>query len=71
MINGDEDVREDPWCKKRNKIRNKDNEDIQDKLRVSPVQYKMRKVKLRWFGHVWRRGENVTVRRCDSLVVVS
>ena len=52
MINGDEDVREDPWCTKRNKIRNKDNEDIQDKLRVSPVQYKMRKVKLRWFGHV-------------------
>ena len=71
MTNGDEVVGVEPWRTKRNNIRNEDNEDIQDKLRASPVQYKMRKVKLRWFGHVWRRGENVTVRRCDSLVVVS
>ena len=71
MTNGDEVVGVDPWRTKRNNIRKEDNEYIQDKLRVSPVQYKMRKVKLRWFGHVWRRGENITVRRCDSLVVVS
>ena len=41
MTNGDEDVGVDPWCTKRNNIRKEDNEDIQDKLRVSPVQYKM------------------------------
>ena len=52
MTNGDEVVGVDPWRTKRNNIRKEDNEDIQDKLRVSPVQYKMRKVKLRWFGHV-------------------
>ena len=39
MTNGDEDVGVDQWCTKRNKIRNEDNEDIQAKLRVSPMQY--------------------------------
>ena len=41
MTNGDEVVGVDPWRTKRNNIRNEDNEDIQDKLMVSPVQYKM------------------------------
>ena len=41
MTNGDEVVGVDPWRTKRNNIRKEDNEDIQDKLMVSPVQYKM------------------------------
>nr|XP_009775638.1 PREDICTED: uncharacterized protein LOC104225513 [Nicotiana sylvestris] len=46
------------------------NEVIRDKAGVVPVEDKMREVRLRWYGHVKRRGVDAPVRRCERLVVV-
>lgn len=45
---------------RRDKIR---NEIIRDKARVARIEYKMRKARLRWFGHVKRRTLDAQVRR--------
>nr|XP_009791670.1 PREDICTED: uncharacterized protein LOC104238877 [Nicotiana sylvestris]XP_016454062.1 PREDICTED: uncharacterized protein LOC107778337 [Nicotiana tabacum] len=45
------------------------NEVIRDKMDVISVEDKMREVRLRWFGHVKRRGTNAPVRRCARLAL--
>ncbi|KAF3624971.1 Long chain acyl-CoA synthetase 6, peroxisomal [Capsicum annuum] len=43
------------------------NEAIREKMGVASVEDKMREGRLRWFGHVMRRGTNAPVRRCERL----
>ncbi|KAF3674589.1 putative peptidyl-prolyl cis-trans isomerase FKBP17-1, chloroplastic-like [Capsicum annuum] len=45
------------------------NEIIRETVGVVSVEEKMREVRLRWFGHVMRRGTDVPVRRCERLVL--
>ncbi|KAG5619034.1 hypothetical protein H5410_018858 [Solanum commersonii] len=45
------------------------NEIIREKVGVASVVDKLRKARLRWFGHVKRRGADSPVRRCEGLVV--
>lgn len=45
------------------------NENIWDNLEVAPTEDKRRNNHLRWFGHVWRRLINATVRRIYCLKV--
>ncbi|KAF3644377.1 putative filament-like plant protein 3-like isoform X1 [Capsicum annuum] len=51
---------------RRDRIR---NENIQEKVGVTLVEDKMRKVRLRWFGHVMRRRTNAPVQRCERLTM--
>ncbi|KAF3632917.1 hypothetical protein FXO37_27265 [Capsicum annuum] len=45
------------------------NEIIREKVGVASVEDKIRKVRLRWFGHVMRRGTDAPVRRCERLAL--
>ncbi|KAG5626964.1 hypothetical protein H5410_012182, partial [Solanum commersonii] len=45
------------------------NEVIREKVGVASVVDKLREARLRWFGHVKRRGTDAPVRRCEGLVV--
>ncbi|KAG5594321.1 hypothetical protein H5410_035553 [Solanum commersonii] len=45
------------------------NEVIREKVGVASVVDKLREARLRWFGHVRRRGADAPVRRCEGLVV--
>ncbi|WMV09787.1 hypothetical protein MTR67_003172 [Solanum verrucosum] len=55
-----------PRLKRSDKIR---NEVIREKVGVASVVDKLREARLRWFGHVKRRGADAPVRRCEGLVV--
>ncbi|KAF3621027.1 Pyrroline-5-carboxylate reductase [Capsicum annuum] len=46
------------------------NEIIRENVRVASVEDKMREVRLRWFGHVMRRGSNAPVRSYCYLCVL-
>ncbi|WMV18154.1 hypothetical protein MTR67_011539 [Solanum verrucosum] len=45
------------------------NEVIWEKVGVASMADKMKKARLRWFGHVKRRCANPLVRRCERLGV--
>ncbi|KAG5580363.1 hypothetical protein H5410_050990 [Solanum commersonii] len=45
------------------------NEVIREKVGVASVVDKLREARLRWFGHMKRRGADAPVRRCEGLVV--
>ena len=50
-----------------NRIR---NEVIREKEGVAPIEENLRETKLRWFGHVKRRGENELVRRYEVINLI-
>ena len=62
-----ENVAMDVWGLTRgDKVR---NEIIREKVGVASVEDKMREGRLRWFGHVMRRGTDTPVWRCERLAL--
>ena len=49
---------------RRDKMR---NEDIRTKIGVASIEEKMRKNRLRWFGHVRRRPTDAPIRRVEHI----
>jgi len=47
-----------------NRIR---NAMIRWRVKVAPIDDKMRETLLRWFGHVNRRSVNASMRRCETI----
>jgi len=47
-----------------NKIKNKA---IRGKIRVEPIEDKMREAGLHWFRHIRRRPSDVPVKRCETI----
>ena len=45
------------------------NEEIRIKIRVAPINEKMRENHLRWFGHVQRRATNAPVKKSELIQV--
>lgn len=45
------------------------HEVIRDKVDVTSLEDKMRETRLRWFGHVKRRGIHAPVRWCERLAL--
>ena len=45
------------------------NEDVTRRCRVKNLEHRLRKVGLRWFGHVKRRDKNSILRRATELEV--
>ena len=43
------------------------NENIRSLIRVAPIKNKMRKNRLRWFGHIGRRPMDAHVRRVEKI----
>jgi len=43
------------------------NEVIREKVGVVHIEEKLKEIRLRWFGHVKRRGVNAAVRGCETI----
>jgi len=46
------------------------NEVIREKVEVAPIEQKLRETRLRWFGHVKRRGMNAPVRMYEAINLI-
>jgi len=46
------------------------NEVIRKKVRVAPIEEKLRETRLRWFRNVKRRGVSAPVRRCEAINLI-
>ena len=44
------------------------NANIRDMVGVVPIKDKMRKNRLRWFEHIYRKSTNVVVRKNDRII---
>ena len=42
----------------------KKNEELRELLGLEPVSFMIKKIRLRWFGHVERKDDNDWVKRC-------
>ena len=51
---------------RRDRIR---NETIREMVGVAPIEEKLRKNRLRWFGHVYRRPADAVVKRMDMITL--
>lgn len=40
---------------------------IRNKVKVTPMDNKMRETRFRWFGHVRRRSEDAPMIRCEKI----
>lgn len=47
------------------------NEDIRDKIRVAPIEDKMKENHLTWFCYVYRRAEEAVVRRMAGVQITT
>jgi len=47
------------------------NEVVRGKLQVASIDVKMREARLRWYGHVRRRHQGESVRRCEYITIGS
>ncbi|KAJ7976901.1 Retrovirus-related Pol polyprotein LINE-1 [Quillaja saponaria] len=45
------------------------NEEIRKKVKVAPIEEKMRENRLRWFGHIQRRPMDAVVKQGDMVQV--
>ena len=45
------------------------NQKFREKLGIAPLSAKMRKNRLRWFGHVQRKIHNTPIRRIERIIV--
>jgi len=43
---------------------------IREKVRVALIEEKLKKTRLRWFGHVKRTGVNAAVTRCEAINLI-
>jgi len=43
---------------------------IREKLGVAPIEDKMRKTRLRWFGHIKGRSIDAPVMRCEMINLI-
>jgi len=46
------------------------SEVIRNKVKVEPIEDKMREIKLKWFGLVKRRSVHAPVRRCEIINLI-
>jgi len=40
---------------------------IRDLIKATPIEDRLREIRIRWFGHVKRRSEEAPIRRCESI----
>ena len=40
---------------------------VRERVRVAPLEDKMRKTRLRWFGHIKRRSVSAPMRKCEAI----
>jgi len=46
------------------------NEVIREKVRVAPIEEKLRETRFIWFGQVKRRGVNAPMQRCEAINLI-
>lgn len=63
------DIRMIRWIYSYNRKDKVKNEVIREKVRVTPIEDKIRESWLRWFRHVKKRAPNAPVRRCEKITM--